>query len=128
MKQAFIPYYLSRSAISILFPLLVIGFKWSALPWMLLLFGGFLLYLHSGWFVVYFSRPLFPLRRDQHGLDIQRKALIAGVGSAILLRLISSVLIVQGVVDPFPGTVFFALGVVVYLGSQMLMHWRNGHV
>jgi hypothetical protein len=48
-------------------------------------FGLFLLYLHSGWFSIDLNTPLYPLRRDSHGQNIQRKSLIAAVTIGILL-------------------------------------------
>lgn len=79
MKKEFLPYYLSRAVLSAAFAVLVAGNSWWAAALAVLLFGGFLLYLHSGWFQVDARHPLTPLRRDHRGQDIQRKALIASV-------------------------------------------------
>ena len=67
MKREYLPYYISRAVISLLFSLLVFGFSWKALLLSAILFGLFLLYLHSGWFSVDLKNPLFPLRCDSRG-------------------------------------------------------------
>jgi len=85
MKKEFLPYYISRAALSIIFALLAFGFTWGAGAFALLLFGLFLLYLHSGWFAVDASHPLTPLRRYERARGVQRKALITAVMAGLLL-------------------------------------------
>lgn len=79
MKREFFPYYISRAVLSTLFAVVVVGSNWQALLLALFFFGLFLLYLHSGWFRIDLTYPLFPLRRDQRSELVQRKALIAGL-------------------------------------------------
>jgi len=90
MKREFIPYYLSRAAMSALFAILMMGFTWKAVLVAIFLFGLFLLYLHSGWFQIDLSHPLTPLRRDERGRQIQRNALIAAIAVGLLIYLIGS--------------------------------------
>ena len=90
MKREFIPYYLSRAALSAIFAILVMGFTWKAVLAAIFLFGLFLLYLHSGWFQIDPSHPLTPLRRDERGRQIQRNALIAAITVGLLIYLIGS--------------------------------------
>ena len=90
MKREFVPYYLSRAALSAIFAILVMGFTWKAVLVAILLFGLFLLYLHSGWFQIDPSHPLTPLRRDERGRQIQRNALIAAITVGLLIYLIVS--------------------------------------
>ena len=85
MKKEFIPFYISRLVLSAAFALLVFGFNWKAVLFAAVLFALFLLYLHSGWFKLDASSPLFPIRRDDRGILIQRKALLAAIGCSILL-------------------------------------------
>lgn len=84
------PYYISRFILSFGFSLLVLGITWGAGLFAALLFSGFLFYLHGGWFRVDPSLPLFPLRRDAHGREIQRKALIAAVFCGLAVSVGSS--------------------------------------
>jgi len=84
MKKVYLPYYISRAALSAGFSLLAFGFTWQAALAGLVLFGLFLLYLHSGWFTVDTSRPLTPLRRDARAQEAQRRALIAAVMAGLL--------------------------------------------
>jgi len=90
MKREFIPYYLSRAAMSVILAILVMGFTWKAVLVAILLFGLFLLYLHSGWFQIDPNHPLIPLRRDERGRQIQRNALIAAITVGLLIYLIVS--------------------------------------
>ena len=87
MKREYLPYYLSRAAFSTLFAGLVFGITWKAALFALIWIGLFLLYLHSGWFTIDPTTPLTPLRRDPHGKEIQRKALICAAAIALLLYL-----------------------------------------
>ena len=90
MKKEFIPYYLSRAALSAIFAILVMDFTWKAVLFAIFLFGLFLLYLHSGWFQIDPSHPLTPLRRDERGRQIQRNALIAAITVGVVIYLIGS--------------------------------------
>ena len=85
MKKEFLPYYISRFILSTVFSILVWGFTWTAALMTIVFFGLFLLYLHSGWFSIDLSTPLYPLRRDSHGQTVQRKALIFAVVLGLLL-------------------------------------------
>lgn len=87
MKKEFLPYYFSRAIISVLFAVVMFRFTWQALLAALFLYGMFLLYLHSGWFKIDLTYPLFPLRRDQRSELIQRKALVATLVVGILASL-----------------------------------------
>ena len=91
MKKKFLPYYISRAALSVVFGMLVFGFSWRALLFAAIAFLLFLLYLHSGWFQIDQQSPWFPVRRDERAQQVQRKALIAaiviGLASYALLSL-----------------------------------------
>ncbi|MFL7812521.1 MAG: hypothetical protein ACK2TT_04285 [Anaerolineales bacterium] len=87
MKTEYLPYYLSRAVLSLLLAVVVFGVNWVAGAAAAVLFGLFLLYLHSGWFEIDLNYPFFPLRRDQRGRDVQRLALIAAVCTALLVGL-----------------------------------------
>lgn len=84
MKTEYLPYYLSRAILSLLLAVVVFGLNWMAVGAAVVLFGLFLLYLHSGWYEIDLNYPFFPLRRDQRGRDVQRMALIAAVCTALL--------------------------------------------
>ena len=125
MNRRFIPYYVSRAVLSLALAFLVLGFTWKAL----LLGAGFLclfvLYLHSGWFQIDASRPLFPLRRDERGREVQRRALIAALTSGAGLFLILAA-------DPFgvfgqvaAGPLAMALGACVYFAVQFYLFARS---
>lgn len=89
MKKDFYPYYISRAILSCVFALLVMGLNWMAILLATVLFGLFLLYLHSGWFRVDLDHLFFPLRRDVRGQEIQRKALIVSIITGVLIYLAS---------------------------------------
>jgi len=121
MKKEFFPYYLSRALLSAIFSILVIGLSWKALLLAIVLFGGFLLYLHSGWFSIDLKNPLTPLRRDLHGQLIQRKALIMAVVLSLLLYLISLELSsVLGFVL-ISGHIALSIGIIVYFVAQFIL-------
>ncbi len=89
------PYYMTRALMSLGFGI------WAALAlhtWMggllfgLLLFGGFLWYAHSGWYLIDLSTPLFPLRRDERGQSIRNQALVFAVAVGGIVFGLSSVL------------------------------------
>ena len=125
MKKEYLPYYLSRAALSVLFALLVFGFTWKAALLVLVLFGLFLLYLHSGWFQVDPSRPLTPIRRDEHGRQVQRKALIAAVvAGSLAFILLGSPL---GLLHPVQvaGSLALTLSVLTYFVAQFILFARS---
>ena len=124
MKKEFIPYYISRALLSIIFSTLVMGFNWTAIVFAILLFGLFILYLHSGWFSIDMRYPLFPLRRDTRGQAIQRKALIASVIVGLLLYLFSSQL--SGLAGlSLSGNIALILGIVTYFVTQFIFLART---
>jgi hypothetical protein len=124
MKKEFFPYYISRALLSIVFSIGVMGLSWKAALLALLFFGGFLLYLHSGWFSIDLKNPLAPLRRDLHGQLVQRKALIISVVVGVSLYLISMGLsnyLGRVVVS---GHVALSIGVIVYFIAQFFLFAR----
>ncbi len=125
MKKEFTPYYLSRAILSAAFALLVFGFTWKAILFGLVVFGGFLLYLHSGWFQVDGSRPLTPLRRDERGRQAQRGALIAAVivGLAVYLLFGPAVGLIEGAA--VSGSMALALGILAYFIVQFFLLART---
>lgn len=125
MKSKFFPYYLSRAALSAAFAILVMGLTWKAALFAVVLFGLFLLYLHSGWFRIDPSHPLTPIRRDDRGQQIQRKALIAAVITGMLIYLILTQ--VSGLVglSPVAGPLALALAVLTYFATQFALFARG---
>jgi hypothetical protein len=121
MKKEFLPYYISRALLSIFFSILVMGLSWKAVLLAILFFGGFLLYLHSGWFSIDLKNPLAPLRRDLHGQLIQRKALIISVVLSVLLYLISFELSSYLGLVLISGHVAFSIGTIVYFATQFIL-------
>ena len=96
------------------------GFTWKALVFTSVLFGLFLLYLHSGWFSIDLKYPLFPLRRDTRGQTIQRKALIASVSVGLLLYIFSSQL--SGLVGiTIAGNIALLIAIVTYFVTQFVL-------
>ncbi|MBI5950302.1 MAG: hypothetical protein HY865_01480 [Chloroflexi bacterium] len=110
MKKEFLPYYISRFILSVVFSILVWHFTWTAAVMTFVFFGLFLLYLHSGWFSIDLSTPLYPLRRDSHGQAIQRKALIASVVLGLLLYTFAGSLI--------SGQIALSISILVYFIAQ----------
>ena len=124
MKRQFLPYYLSRAALSLLFSFLVLGFTWKAAALAACFFAFFLVYLHSGWFQVDASRPLSPLRRDERGREIQRKALIAAVVSGVAIFVILTAIPFGTPLPLAPGPLAFALSALVYFATQFALFAR----
>ena len=118
MIKQYLPYYISRALLSAVFALLVVGFNWKAIPIMIVLFGFFLLYLHSGWFRVDPEKSFFPLRRDTRAQLIQRKALIIAVIAGLVtyfgLLLLSSYF----GLTLLAGNIALAAAVLAYFISQ----------
>jgi hypothetical protein len=124
MKKEFLPFYISRAILSAAFSILVMGIHWKAILLAIILFGLFLLYLHSGWFRVDLSHPLFPLRRDHHGQDVQRKALIASVVIGTIVYLISPYL--AGFISfPVSGNIALSVGILTYFVTQFVLFLRT---
>jgi hypothetical protein len=121
MKKEFIPYYISRALLSIIFSILVAGLSWKAVLLAILFFGGFLLYLHSGWFSIDLKNPLTPLRRDLHGQLVQRKALLLSVVVSVSLYLISQGLFVYLGLVLITGQVALSIGIIVYFIAQFVL-------
>jgi hypothetical protein len=121
MKKDFLPYYISRAILSIVFSIAVLGLSWKAVLLAFLFFGGFLLYLHSGWFSVDLKTPLTPLRRDAHGQLIQRKALILAVVVGLLLYLVSVELSGYPVLALILGNLALPIGIIVYFVAQFTL-------
>lgn len=124
MKREFVPYYISRAAFSAAFALLVFGFTWEAALFAVLVFSLFLLYLHSGWFRVDLAHPLFPLRRDDRGTAIQRKALIAAIVVGLLAYLTLTQFTWPTGVAGAAGSLALVAGVIVYFISQFMFHLK----
>lgn len=121
MKKEFIPYYISRALLSIVFSILVLGLSWKAILLALVFFGGFLLYLHSGWFSIDLKNPLAPLRRDLHGQLVQRKALIVSIVVSVSLYLISIGFSGYLGMVLISGHVALTIGIIVYFITQFLL-------
>ncbi|MGZ9235523.1 MAG: hypothetical protein ACXW4E_08365 [Anaerolineales bacterium] len=124
MKKEFLPFYISRAILSAAFAILVMGFQWTAILFAIILFGLFLLYLHSGWFSVDLRYPLTPLRRDDHGQAIQRKALIAALIVGMLVYLICPYL--PGFLGfTLSGNVALSVGIITYFITQFVLFIRT---
>jgi hypothetical protein len=124
MKKEFYPYYISRAGLSIVFSLLVFGVTWKAGVFAVVLLAGFLGYLHSGWFEVNLNKPFFPLRRDENGQQIQRKALIAAVVVGILIFVMLPLFGVSAAVAGVSGSLAFSVGVLTYFVAQVVLFMR----
>jgi hypothetical protein len=123
MKKEFLPYYISRALLSSIFAILVMGFNFNAILLAIVLFGLFILYLHSGWFSVDLNYPLFPLRRDSRGQLIQRKAIIASVVVGLLIYLTASYF--SGFIGiSFSGNIALSIGVITYFVTQFILFAR----
>ena len=121
MKREYLPYYISRAILSILFSILVFGLDWKALILSAVFFGLFLLYLHSGWFSVDSKNPLFPLRRDSRGILIQRKALIISIIAGLLAYFTLNYVSTDFDLTLVSGSVAFAVAVLAYFASQFFL-------
>ena len=125
MKRVFLPYYVSRLVLSLILAALVFGITWKALLLAALFFALFLLYLHSGWFQVDTSRPLFPLGRDERGREVQRRALIAALVGGVLVFVILSALPLALPAAVEIGPIAMMLGAVVYFGVEFFLLARG---
>lgn len=120
MRKEYFPYYISRAILSLVFAFLVLGIHWKAVLFAIILFGLFLLYLHSGWFSINLDTPLTPLRRDQRGQAIQRKALIAAVIAGTLLYLIYP--LATGIA--VTGSIVLSIAIITYFATQFVLFIR----
>jgi len=120
-----IPYYISRAVLSAGFALLVFKLTWQAAVFGLVMFGLFLLYLHSGWYRIDLSQPLFPLRRDDRGVAIQRKALIAAIVVGLLAYLTLTQFTWAAELAGAGGSLALAAGMMVYFISQFMFHLKT---
>jgi hypothetical protein len=125
MKKEFTPYYVSRAILSVGFAILVMGLNWRAVIAAVVVFGFFLLYLHSGWFAVDLKNPLFPLRRDARGHEAQRKALIAAILVSLLIYLLPPLLSGYIGLSLIPGSVVLAMGALTYFIAQFILMART---
>lgn len=124
MNKKYIPYYISRAILSSIFAILIAGFSWIAIIIALVLFGFFLLYLHSGWFKVEDENPFFPLRRDAHAQDIQRKALILAVFVGFAAYFGLSLLSSQLDLSIAFRSIALPMAVIVYFATQFWLFSR----
>ena len=121
MKKQFWPYYVSRILLSIVFAASVVGFNWKTIVIAAVSFGFFLFYLHSGWFAIDASNPLFPIRRDSRGQLIQRKALIIALATGLFTHFLLTLVSAPLGVTTLPGNTAFILAIIVYFSSQFLL-------
>jgi len=124
MKKEFYPYYISRAGLSIVFSLLVFGISWKAGVFAVVLLAGFLGYLHSGWFEVNLNKPLFPLRRDENGQQIQRKALIAAAAAGILIFILLPLFGASAGAAGASSNLALSVGVLTYFVAQVVLFIR----
>ena len=125
MKKEFLPYYISRFILSAVFSILVWGFTWMAALMTFVLFGLFLLYLHSGWFSIDLSTPLYPLRRDSHGQMVQRKALIFAVTLSLLLYTFAVPLSNFIGIPVISGHTTLSIGIITYFLAQFTLYIKT---
>jgi len=124
MKRRFVPYYLSRAILSLVLATVVLGFTWKAAALAACFFGTFLVYLHSGWFEVDPSRPWFPLRRDERGREIQRKALIAAIVSGVIIFVVLAAIPFNASLTVSAGPLAVALAACIYFATQFALFAR----
>ncbi len=120
MNTRFLPYYISRALLSIVFAVLVVGFSWKAIPIALAVFALFLLYLHSGWFQIDSRNPLFPIRRDSRGQLVQRKAFIVAIGTGLLTYFLLPYVSEPLGLTSFSLNIAFGFAIIAYFASQFL--------
>jgi len=122
MNKKLFPYYLSRALLSAVVAILLFGLSWQALVAGLVFFGLFLFYLHSGWFAIDETRPLFPLRRDAFGREAQRQALILALATVAVLYLVLSR--VLGASPGSTASILLPVGAVVYFLAEWIFFAR----
>ena len=120
IKRAFLFYYLSRAVLSMPIAFLVMGVTWKAMIVGAVFWGMFVWYLHSGWFQLDKEHPVFPLRRDAYGREVQRKALIM----ALLVVAIGFLLSSLPTPLPITNSVILAVGVAVFFLSEWYLFLR----
>ena len=125
MKKEFLPYYISRFILSVVFSILVWGITWNTALMTIVFFGLFLLYLHSGWFSIDLKNPLFPLRRDAHGQAVQRKALIIAVVISLLLYTFAVPLSNFTSLPLISGHIALSIGIITYFIAQFTLFITN---
>jgi len=125
MKKEFSLYYVSRAALSLVLAFAVCGLTWKALLLAAFFMALFVLYLHSGWFQIDASRPLFPLRRDDRGREVQRKALIAALVSGVALFLILLATPLGAAPAESAGPLAMVFGSCVYFATQFFLFARS---
>jgi hypothetical protein len=125
MKKEFLPYYISRFILSAVFSVLVWRFTWIAALMTFVFFGLFMLYLHSGWFSIDLSTPLYPLRRDSHGQMVQRKALIVAVVLGMLLYVFAGSLISGQIALSISIVVYFIVQFAFFIKTSIQEHLSN---
>ena len=121
MTKNFLPYYISRALLSSLFALFIFGLTWQALLAAIILFGLFLLYLHSGWFQIDPNHPWTPLRRDQRGELIQRKAFIISIIIGWITYFCFAYLFTLAELTTTAGSIAIAVGVLTYFAAQFVL-------
>ncbi|RPJ23686.1 MAG: hypothetical protein EHM33_20165 [Chloroflexi bacterium] len=125
MKKEFLPYYISRFILSIVISILVWHFTWMAALLTFVFFGLFLLYLHSGWFSIDLSTPLYPLRLDSHGREVQRKALIFAVTLSLLLYTFAVPLSNFIGIPLISGHTARSVGIITYFLTQFTLYIKT---
>ncbi len=119
MNTVYLPYYISRALLVTLFCFTTMGITMQSILIAIAILMLFVLALHSGWFPVDLSKPFFPLRRDEFGLDIQRKSLISAVWVTILFSFLLNLSPRVLSAFPFLDVNILGLGVIVYFMSQL---------
>lgn len=125
MKKEFLPYYISRFILSAVVSILVWHFTWMAFLMTFVFFGLFLLYLHSGWFSIDLSTPLYPLRRDSHAKEVQRKALILAVTLSLLLYTFAIPLSNFIGIPLISGHTARSVGIITYFLAQFTLYIKT---
>lgn len=121
MKKEFFPYYISRAVLSGIFGILVFGFSWKASIFTAVTFTLFLLYLHSGWFQIDRRSPWFPVRRDERGQQVQRKALIAAILTGAVFYAIFSLASQWYLLPSIGSSLALILAILAYFLTQFFL-------
>ncbi|MEM1250538.1 MAG: hypothetical protein AAGA81_15465 [Acidobacteriota bacterium] len=113
----FLPYLLTRAVFA-----LVICWEFgptlAGAAAFLLLCGGFVLYLKSGWFHVDPNRPLAPLSRDERGQWAQYQALLRAVQLGLLAWATFEFLLPGLSLGTSAGHAGFQVGMLSYFAVQ----------
>ncbi len=121
MKKEYLPYYISRAMLSAAFALLVFGINWKALVFTAVAFLLFLIYLHSGLFQIDSHSPWFPVRRDERGQQVQRKALIVAILIGVATYIILSMATQRLAFPAIGGSLALSLAVLAYFLTQFIL-------